>query len=284
MSDYSTILVEKREGVTTLRFNRPEKRNAMSPTLHREMYDALSELQFDADTQVLVMTGNPDCFSAGQDMKEFFLELEEDPRAREEARRLALAWRDEKLRFFPHPTIAAISGWCLGGGVDVACAADIAIAAEDATFGLPEINHGGFPGGLTTKTFQELVLPRQALFYLMTGRTFSGRVAADIGLVTMAVPRGELDAAVLEIANELKQKDAHALRACKEAFKAVMPHVGYDDAHFWVEAKSGELRSLQGPERRRVGIDRFLDKSYKPAEGPVPLPPRSERLGEGPPP
>ena len=282
MSDYSTIVVEKRAGVTTLRFNRPEKRNAMSPTMHREMYDALSELQFDADTQVLVITGAPDCFSAGQDMKEFFRDLTE-PRAREETRRLALAWRDEKLRYFPRPTIAAISGWCLGGGVDVACAADIAIAAQDATFGLPEINHGGFPGGLTTKTFQELVLPRQALFYLMTGRTFSGQTAAEIGLVTMAVPRGELDAAVLEIANELKQKDPHALRACKEAFKAVMPHVGYDDAHFWVEAKSGELRSLQGPERRRVSIDRFLDKSYKPAEGPVPLPPQRERLGEGPP-
>ena len=269
MSDYSTILVEKREGVTTVRFNRPEKRNAMSPTLHREMYDALSDLQFDAGTQVLVIAGNPECFSAGQDMKEFFRDLT-DPRAREETRRLALAWRDEKLRYFPHPTIAAVSGWCLGGGVDVACAADIAIAAQDATFGLPEINHGGFPGGLTTKTFQELVLPRQALFYLMTGRTFSGQTAADIGLVTMAVPGAELDATVLEIAGELKQKDPHALRACKEAFKAVMPHVGYEDALFWVEAKSGELRALQGPDRRRTSIDRFLDKSYKPASEPAP--------------
>jgi feruloyl-CoA hydratase/lyase len=275
VSDYATILVEKREGVTTVRFNRPEKRNAMSPTLHREMYDALSDLQFDAGTQVLVITGNPDCFSAGQDMKEFFRDLT-DPRAREETRRLALAWRDEKLRYFPRPTIAAISGWCLGGGVDVACAADIAIAAQDARFGLPEINHGGFPGGLTTKTFQELVLPRQALFYLMTGRTFSGQTAADIGLVTMAVPRAELDATVLDIANELKQKDPNALRACKEAFKAVMPHVGYNDAHFWVEAKAGELRSLQGPDRRRQSIDQFLDKRYKPASEPFSSSPSAE--------
>lgn len=270
MSDYSTILVEKREGVTTIRFNRPEKRNAMSPTLHREMYDALSELQFDPDTLVLVITGNRDCFSAGQDMKAFFRDLT-DPRAREETRRLALAWRDEKLRYFPHPTIAAVSGWCLGGGVDVACAADIAIAARDAKFGLPEINHGGFPGGLTTKTFQELVLPRQALFYLMTGRTFDGQTAADIGLVTMAVAGDELDTRVLEIANELKQKEPNALRACKEAFKAVMPHVGYDDAHFWVEAKAGELKAQQRPDRRQQSIDQFLDKRYKPAAGPANL-------------
>lgn len=265
MSDYSTILVEKRDGITTVRFNRPEKRNAMSPLLHREMYDALTELQYDRDTLVLVITGDAQAFCAGQDMKETFHELRDDPRARDEVSRLSLAWRDEKLRFFPHPTIAAIRGWCLGGGVDVACAADIAIAANDAKFGLPEINHGGFPGGLTTKTFQELVLPRQALFYLLTGRTFDGRTAAEIGLVTMAVPGEELDAVVLEIAGELKQKEPNALRAAKEAFKAVMPHVGYEDAHHWVEAKSGHLRSLQGSRRRQDSIQQFLDKRYKPA-------------------
>src|SRR5207244_2714318 len=66
MTDYSTILVEKRAGVTTIQFNRPEKRNAMNPQLHREMYDALSELQFDPDTLVLVITGNKESFSAGQ--------------------------------------------------------------------------------------------------------------------------------------------------------------------------------------------------------------------------
>src|SRR5713226_2597101 len=269
MSDYSTIVVEKNEGVTTVRFNRPEKRNAMSPRLHREMYDALSELQFDPDTLVLVITGNKESFCAGQDMKEFFLELEDDPRARDEAQRLALGWRDERLRFFPHPTIAAVSGWCLGGGVDVVCAADIAIAANDATFGLPEINHGGFPGGLTTKTFQEIVLPRQALYYLMTGRTFNGQTAAEIGLVTMAVPGDELEAKVLEVAEELKKKEPNALRACKEAFKAVLPHLSDDDAHFWIEAKAGHLRSLQKPGRRQESIEQFLEKRYKPATEPA---------------
>ena len=265
MSEYSTIAVGKRDGVTTVRFNRPEKRNAMSPTMHREMYDALSELQYDPETLVLVITGDEQAFCAGQDMKEFFHELKDDPRARDETSRLALAWRDEKLRFFPHPTIAAIRGWCLGGGVDVACATDIAIAANDAKFGLPEINHGGFPGGLTTKTFQELVLPRQALFYLLTGRTFDGKTAAEIGLVTTSVPGDRLDATVAEIAEELKQKEPNALRAAKEAFKAVMPHVSYDDAHHWVEAKAGHLRSLQGPKRRQESIEQFLDKRYKPA-------------------
>jgi trans-feruloyl-CoA hydratase/vanillin synthase len=271
MSEYSTIAVSKQDGITTVRFNRPEKRNAMNPTLHREMYDALSELQYDPETRVLVVTGDKQSFCAGQDMKETFYELRDDPRARDEVSRLSTAWRDEKLRFFPHPTIAAIRGWCLGGGVDVACAADIAIAAQDAKFGLPEINHGGFPGGLTTKTLQELVLPRQALFYLLTGRTFDGQTAAAIGLVTMAVPEGQLDATVLEIAEELKQKEPHALRAAKEAFKAVMPHVGYDDAHFWVEAKAGHLRSLQEPNRREESLEQFLEKRYKPATEAVRL-------------
>jgi feruloyl-CoA hydratase/lyase len=271
MSEYSTIVVEKRDGITTVRFNRPEKRNAMSPQLHREMYDALSELQYDPETLILVVTGDEQAFCAGQDMKETFYELRDDPRARDEVSRLSTVWRDEKLRFFPHPTIAAIKGWCLGGGVDVACATDIAIAAYDARFGLPEINHGGFPGGLTTKTFQELVLPRQALFYLLTGRTFDGMTAANIGLVTMAVPSAEVESTVLDIAGELKKKEPHALRAAKEAFKAVMPHVSYDDAHFWVEAKSGHLKSLQGPRRRDDSLEQFLEKRYKPAEEPAPL-------------
>ena len=105
----------------------------------------------------------------------------------------------------------------------------------------------------------------------MTGRTFSGAKAAEIGLVTMAVPSNQLEATVLEIAEELKKKEPNALRACKEAFKAVLPHVSYDDAHFWVEAKAGQLRSLQKPSRRQESIEQFLDKRYKPASEPAPL-------------
>ncbi len=271
MADYSTIAIDKRDGITTLRFNRPEKRNAMNPRMHREMYDALSELEFDPETRVLVITGTGDSFCAGQDLKEYFYELKDDRRGREEIRRISHAWRHEKLRFFPRPTIAAINGWCFGGAFTVVASVDIAITASEATFGLSEINFGNIPGGLVTKVVQEIVQPRQALYYILTGDPFDGARAAEIGLVTMAVPRADLDAKVLEVAEKLKQKDPNALRACKEAFKAVSPAVSYEDAWYWLSAKVDQLSYQQKNGWVETGIGKFLQKEYRPGLGTVDL-------------
>jgi len=267
VAEYSTILVDKQDGITTIRLNRPEKRNAMSPQLHRDMYDALSDLETDPATQVLVITGSGDAFCAGQDLKEYFYEYRDDRRGREENRRISHAWRHEKLRYFPRPTIAAINGWCFGGAFTIVASCDIAIAAEDATFGLSEINFGHIPGGLVTKVVQEIVQPRQALYYIMTGDPFDGRRAAEIGLITTALPRAELPAKVQEVAAKLKQKDPIALRACKEAFKAVSPYVGYEDAWYWLAAKSDQLTYLQKARGQQDGIEGFLRKEFKPGLG-----------------
>ena len=267
MAEYATILVDKQDGVTTIRLNRPEKRNAMSPQLHRDMYDALSDLETDDATQVLVITGSGDAFCAGQDLKEYFYEYRDDRRGREENRRISHAWRHEKLRFFPRPTIAAINGWCFGGAFTIVASCDIAVAAEDATFGLSEINFGHIPGGLVTKVVQEIVQPRQALYYIMTGDPFDGRRAAEIGLITMALPRADLQTKVQEIAGKLKQKDPIALRACKEAFKAVSPAVSYEDAWYWLAAKSDQLTYLQKTRGQQDGIEGFLRKEFKPGLG-----------------
>ncbi len=271
MTDYSTIAVDKRDGITTVRFNRPEKRNAMNPRLHREMYDALTELEVDDETRVLVITGTGESFSAGQDLKEYFYELKDDKRGREEIRRISHAWRHEKLRFFPRPTIAAINGWCFGGAFTVVASVDIAIAATESTFGLSEINFGNIPGGLVTKVVQEIVQPRQALYYILTGDPFDGARAAEIGLVTMAVPRAELDAKVLEVAEKLKAKDPAALRACKEAFKAVSPSVSYEDAWYWLSAKVDQLSYQQKNGWVEQGIGKFLQKEYRPGLGTTDL-------------
>ncbi len=273
MANYDTILIEKDgTGVTTLRLNRPEKRNAMSPKLHREMYDALSDLEFDDETKVLVITGQGESFCAGQDLKEYFYELKDDRRGREEIRRISHAWRHEKLRFFPKPTIASINGWCFGGAFTIVCSVDIAVAADEATFGLSEINFGNIPGGLVTKVVQEIVQPRQALYYILTADTFQGQKAADIGLVTMSVPKAQLDARVAEIAAKLQTKDPLALRACKEAFKAVSPTASYEDAWYWLSAKVDAL-SFQQKDANWVeaGIGQFIQKNYKPGLGAADL-------------
>ena len=274
---YQTVKVEREEGIAWVTLNRPEKRNAMSPQLHRDMYDALSDLETDDTTSVLILTGNGGAFCAGQDLKEYFYEFRDDRRGREENRRISHAWRHEKLRFFPRPTIAAINGYCFGGAFTIVASCDIAIAAEDATFGLSEINFGHIPGGLVTKVVQEVVQPRQALYYIMTGDPFDGRRAAEIGLVTMAVPRAELETRVQELAAKLKQKDPIALRACKEAFKAVSPAVSYEDAWHWLSAKSDQLTYLQKSRGLQDGIEGFLRKEYKPGLGsPDASPSRSE--------
>lgn len=277
MTDYKTILVEKQGGITTIRFNRPEKRNAMNPQLHRDMYQALTDLEFDPETRVLVITGSGESFCAGQDLKEYFYELKDDQRGREEIRRLSHAWRHEKLRYFPRPTIAAINGWCFGGAFTVVASVDIAIAAEEATFGLSEINFGNIPGGLVTKVVQEIVQPRQALYYILTGDPFSGKRAEEIGLVTMAVPRADLDARVQDVANKLLAKNPAALRACKEAFKAVSPSVSYEDAWYWLSAKVDQLSYVQKNGWVEQGIGKFLRKEYQPGLGSVDLTPEPEK-------
>ena len=130
-ASYQTILVDKTNGITTITFNRPEQRNAMSPQLHRDMYAALNELRYDPDTRVIILTGAGPSFCAGQDLKQYFMEMDAQPQSvRDEVRNLSRRWRNELIRTMPQPVIAKINGWCFGGGFTIVTAADIAIAVE----------------------------------------------------------------------------------------------------------------------------------------------------------
>ncbi len=113
---YKTILIEREpEGVTFVILNRPEKRNAMSPELHREMCEALEALEIEDATKIVVITGAGESFSAGQDIKLYFRSTEDDPNARAAARHDSHHWRWEKLSKFQKPTIAMVNGYCFGG-------------------------------------------------------------------------------------------------------------------------------------------------------------------------
>jgi feruloyl-CoA hydratase/lyase len=172
-------------------------------------------------------------------------------------------WRHPMLNYFPRPTIAAINGYCFGGAFTIVASCDIAIAATEATFGLSEINFGNIPGGLVTKVVQDLMVPHQALYYILTGKRFDGQKAADIAFVTLAVPRAELDRELAETAAILKTKDPHALRACKETFKAITLSVRAEDAWYWLSAKLNELTLHQQGGWIELGIGRFLSKECK---------------------
>src|SRR5215475_9256753 len=190
--NYQTVLVEKSEGVALVTLNRPEKKNAMSPQLHEDMTAVLEDLRYDPEARVLVITGAGDTFCAGMDLKEVFHALKDQPARYDKVLRLATEWRGRTLRYYPKPTIAMVNGYCFGGAFSIVEGCDLAIAAEEATFGLSEINFKLFPGGSVSKSLANLMRPRDALWYGMTGEPFNGIVAAQIGFVNRAVPLTKL--------------------------------------------------------------------------------------------
>ena len=272
MTNYETILVEKNDGITTIRLNRPKKKNAMSPTLHREMHAALRDLQFDDETQVLVITGSGDAFCAGQDLKEYFYDNKDNVRQTEEIQRISHEWRHQILNTFPKPTIASINGYCFGGAFTIVASSDIAIAADEATFGLSEINFGSIPGGLVAKAISTEMNYRQMLYYSLTGEQFDGKRSVEIGFTTMSVPRAELEAKTLAVAKTLKGKDRHALRATKDAFKAVdIRTMSYEDARSWLKARLLQMTYEQkNANWIDHGIGKFIAGEYTPGKGAAP--------------
>ncbi|HLI29140.1 MAG TPA: p-hydroxycinnamoyl CoA hydratase/lyase [Chloroflexota bacterium] len=264
IGEFQHIRIEREDGLTWLILNRPEKRNATHPPLHFEMQRALTALETDPDTGVLVLTGAGDSFCAGQDLKEYFRALDADPVGRARARKASHDWTWERLWLFPRPTIAMVNGYCFGNAFTPLVACDFAIAAEDAIFGLSEINWGIFPGGLVSRVVADVLSYRDALYYILTGRPFDGRKAAELRLVTYAVPRAELRAETVKLARELLGKNPYALRAAKEAYK-LCRLMDYAQAYNYLTAKSAELRGADPEHGREQGIRQFIDeKRYRP--------------------
>ena len=176
---YECAKVKIRDGIAWLTMNRPDKRNAMSPQLHYDMDDALARLEVDEDVRVVVVGGEGGNFSAGQDLQKFFRDLERNPGERKKAAAAANRWRWERLYNYDKPTIAMIQGFCVGGAFMQLLGADFAIAAEDATFSLSEVNWGILPGALVSKVVADAVLPRHALYYACLGEPFDGKTESD---------------------------------------------------------------------------------------------------------
>lgn len=266
--DYETILIEKGDGITWVIFNRPEKRNAMSPQLHYDMEAALEALALDPETRVLVITGAGGTFSAGMDLKLFFRDTAADPVERERSRHAALNWAWHLLAKFPKPTIAMVNGYCFGGAFTQVVACDFAIAAEDATFGLSEINWGILPGGLVSWNATRLLGFRDAMYYAMTGDSFDGLHAARIGFVTRAVPAASLRDETVALARTLMDKNPTALRYTKEAIRAVR-HMTAGQAQDYLRAKLDALKFTDKQGGSEAGMKQFLDdKSYRPGFEP----------------
>jgi trans-feruloyl-CoA hydratase/vanillin synthase len=263
MSTYKTVEIERDGGVTFVILNRPEKRNAMNPTMHYEMLEVWDELEFDDETKIIVLTGAGDAWCAGQDLKESFLETANNPLELRRSSWAASEWRWRRLYYFPKPTIAMVNGYCFGGGFTQLIACDFVISSDDATYGLSEVNWGSFPGGLVSRILPENMRNREALYYIMTGDTFGGQKAVELGLANTSVPADQLREETVKLAQKLMGKNQATLRLCKEVFKHVK-EMDYADAEDYMWAKMDTLTVLD-PGGRQRGIEQFVKgKSYKP--------------------
>jgi trans-feruloyl-CoA hydratase/vanillin synthase len=159
-----------------------------------------------------------------------------------------------------------VNGWCFGGGYGPLFACDLAFAAEDAQFGLSEINWGILPGGGATKVAVELLPFRKAMYHAMMGENVDGKTAADWGLVNEAVPLDTLKNRVTQVANVLLKKNPVALKATKDAVRRVGV-LSYDDAEDYL-IRAQEAANSYDNEGRKEGIKQFIDdKTFKPGLG-----------------
>ncbi len=262
---WKTVQVEVADSIGWVTLNRPEKRNAMSPTLNSEMREVLDEVEMDEAAQVVVLTGAGDAWSAGMDLKEYFRETDSKPEIFElRMRRDACDWQWKMLRMYSKPTIAMVNGWCFGGAFSPLVACDLAIAADEAVFGLSEINWGIPPGNLVSKAMADTVGHRQALYYIMTGDTFTGQEAAAMGLVNKSVPRAQLRATTIEVAQKLLSKNPVILRTAKHGFKRCR-ELTWEQNEDYLYAKVDQARQRDREGGREKGLKQFLDeKSIKP--------------------
>jgi trans-feruloyl-CoA hydratase/vanillin synthase len=239
----------------------------MSPKLNRQMLKVIEELEFRDDVGVLVLSGEGDAWSAGMDLQEYFRDTEARGLwAIRKSQREAYRWWN-RLRWYEKPTIAMVNGWCFGGGYGPLYACDIAVASDDAQFGLSEINWGILPGGGASKVAADLMSLRKAMYHAMMGENLTGQQAAAQGLVTESVPHDQLKARVTAVAEALLKKDGDALRATKWAVRRMID-MTYENAEDYLIRAQEALHSYGGVAARKEATRQFLDeKSFKPGLG-----------------
>jgi len=262
----NTVAYTVEDNIAWVKFNRPNKRNCMSPKLNRQMMRVLDELEFRDDVGVLVLTGEGTAWSAGMDLKEYFREVEAFGLAgTRKAQCESYGWW-RRLRWYQKPTVAMVNGWCFGGGYGPLFSCDLAFAADDATFGLSEINWGILPGGGASKVVADLMPMRKAMYHAMMGENINGQTAVEWGLVNESVPTDELKTRVTEVAKVLLEKNPVALKATKDAIRRVK-EMTYDNAEDYL-VRAQEAANSFDNEGRKEGIKQFIDdKTYKPGLG-----------------
>ena len=247
---YATILTETHGRAGLIRLNRPQTLNALNPTVLQEVAQALQAFDRDPSVGAIVLTGNDKAFAAGADIKEMA-----------EASAVSMLSQDwislfESPQKTKKPVIAAVSGWCVGGGNELAMACDMIVASETAKFGQPEINIGVIPGAGGTQRLTRAVGKALAMEMVLNNRNLSAHEAMAHGLVNRVAPvESYLDEA-LQLANEIAERAPLAVRMGKEA-------VGHAFESLLSDGLADERRMfyfLFSSEDQKEGMRAFLGK------------------------
>lgn len=249
--DYENIIVERPDaGVALIRLNRPKQLNALSRALMSELADAFDTLAQDDSCVCVVLTGNERAFAAGADITEFAAKTPVDMLKSYRFKE----WRSVKE--FPKPIIAAVSGFCLGGGCELAMHCDMIVASESARFGQPEINLGIMPGAGGTQRLTRAVGKFRAMEMVLTGEMMSARQMLDAGLVNRVVPTELYLEKAVELARVLAGKAPLALQLAKES--VLKAEEMTQDQALDVERKIFYL--LFSSEDKDEGVSAFIEK------------------------
>jgi enoyl-CoA hydratase len=245
---YQNIIFEKEENIAIITFNRPEAMNALNNQARAEFAAAIAEVADDDGIKVLILTGSGKAFVAGSDIKEF---NQTTPYGAHNINRLG-----EMVEKLGKPVIAAVNGFCLGGGNEIAMGCDIIIASDKAKFGQTEINIGIIPGGGGTQRLPRLIGVCKAKELIYTGDIISAEEAFRLGLVNRVVPMDELMPAAKELAKKIATKSAAALKLAKTAINRGMQTNLESGLKYEYELYSLAL-SL---EDKVEGVNAFLEK------------------------
>lgn len=218
-------MIEQRDGVATVTFNRPEQRNAIHYEMWREITRLMEECAKDESVRVVVFRGaNQDCFSAGADIAEFDRWRNNSDVARQYSRAVEAAL--EAIAALPRPTVSLITGFCVGGGCELATATDIRVAADNSRFGIPIARLGLLVGYREMRRLVRLVGPGVAMDLLLTARLMDAEEALRVGLISRLVPLAAIEETVWKLAVEVSRLAPLAHQRHKEILETVLTNPG----------------------------------------------------------